>query len=172
MRPSTTTLTSAGAMLAAVALLAATGAADAKSSCKPKKEQAGCVLKQAAYQTGDTRFSVILGKGEASAAGTVTCSGSDGSGGSPQNVLYGSYPQLAIKNPKIGKTYKRTLPIKADPSAGLHNEGQVVLTVELISAKRARVTYVQDYKSTLQSATSTSTATCHGQSTGLLKRVS
>jgi hypothetical protein len=162
------TLTTSGAVLAVVAVLATTGAADAKPSCKPKKEQAGCVLKQAAYQTGDTRFSVILGKGEASAAGTVTCSGSDGSGGGPQNVLYGSYPQLTIKNPKIGKTYTRTLPIKPDPSTGQLNDGQVVLTVQLISAKRARVTYVQDYKSTLPNAT----ATCHGRTSGLLKRVS
>jgi hypothetical protein len=167
MRPSTTILTTSGAALAAVALLATTGAADAKPSCKAKKEQAGCVLKQAAYQTGDTRFSVILGKGEASAAGTVTCSGSDGSSGT-RNVLYGSYPQLAIKNPKIGKSYTRTLPITPDPSTGQFNDGQVVLTVQLLSAKRARVTYVQDVKSTLPNATST----CHGRTSALLKRVS
>jgi len=168
MRPSATTLTTSAAVLGGLAALTG-AAADAKPSCKPKKEHAGCVLTQAAYQAGDTRFSVILGKGEASAAGTVTCSGSDGSHGGPQNVLYGSYPELAIKSPKIGRTYERTLRITPDPATGQHNDGQVVLTVQLISAKRARVTYVQDYKSTLPNATS---ATCHGRTTGLLKRVS
>jgi hypothetical protein len=64
MRPSATTLTTSAAVLGGLAALALTGAAaDAKPSCKPKKEHAGCVLTQAAYQAGDTpRASTTTGK--------------------------------------------------------------------------------------------------------------
>jgi hypothetical protein len=156
-------------LAAALAFTATTTAtAGAATPCKAKQEQAGCVLLNAAYQSGTSRFAVTLGKGEASAAGKVTCHATDGSH-STRNVLYGSYPQLAVKRPKIGKSYTRTLKIVRSPATGQYFDGKVVLTVDVLTAKRARVTYVQDLAG---KGPTGAKSTCHGKTAKLLKRVS
>ena len=159
----------AGCAVAGTVTVAVAGTipASASSSCKPRKEASGCVLKNAVYSLRDSRFAVSLGKGEASSDGTVTCVGSDGTSGT-SNVLYGSYPELVVMNPKVGKSYKRTLHITRDLAAGQAAEGTVVLTVNVMTAKQARITYVEDVDNVLQNGTSK----CHGRTSALLKRVS
>lgn len=161
----------------AIALAGGTTAV-AKPSCKATHEAAGCVLKNARYasKTANANFSVSLGTGQASASGTVSCvtPGSPATG--PQNVLYGSYPQLVIKRPKVGKTYSRTLHQDVQQSAGIRVVGDVVLTVKLISAAKMHVSYLNTYTQivtrVISGVTPTTTAsTCKGTVSQTLKRV-
>ncbi len=161
--------------------LAGGAAAVAKPSCRPKHEAAGCTLKNARYanSSADANFSVSLGRGEASAPGTVSCTtpGSPPSG--PLNVLYGSYPQLVIGRPRVGRSYSRTLHQDVEQSAGVHIVGNIVLTVRLISAARAHLSYRNTYTQTVTRATSTGgvtstttvTSACKGTVSQTLKRV-
>ncbi len=158
------------AVVTGTALLALPAGAPAKKrSCKPKKEQAGCVLKTARYAGSTFNFSVSLGVGVGAGAGAVQCPGPNGTSSS-RNVIWGGFytQQKPVKNPVIGQTYHRHFDINADSSPLVKNQVALDLTVKITSATKMSMTFKEQIVSTSGGETST----CSGSATEPMKRVS
>jgi hypothetical protein len=116
-------------------LLAGTGTAKKKNPCQAKHEKAGCTLKNARYTGVKLSFSVNSGSGVAGGFATITCDGH------PRNVLYGNYPELVIRNPKVGHSYTRRRNIQSPQGQFPVQTGRLIVTVTITSASRTTVKF-------------------------------